>query len=120
MGQIVRRLNTSHDMIFGLGPAGFLTDKSAVVQKVQTRLLLFSGEWFLDIGAGVPYVTNFARKPENSLLIESVLKQRILDTAGVTELIDFDMNFDHISRLGTVSGTVDTLYDSLGDFEVRL
>jgi len=35
----------------------FLVDSpEAVRQKVQTRLLLFQGEWFADLGAGTPWL----------------------------------------------------------------
>lgn len=50
----IRALDTNHDPIYGNGANAFLTDLDAVAQIIQTRLLLFEGEWWSDLGDGLP------------------------------------------------------------------
>lgn len=105
-----RRLDDNHDMTFGGGLANFATRSEACAQNVRTRLMLIQEEWFLDITNGVPYLQQIAVKPADLALVESVIKQRILDTEDVAELRSFDMQFDSETRKLSIQATVSTVY----------
>lgn len=70
----------------------------ATRQRLLQALRFFRGEWFLDLSRGVPYYQNILVKNPNPLIIESVLKQTILDVQGVLELTQFDLNYDNSTR----------------------
>ena len=103
-----RALSPSGDYQYGRSGL-FLTDTpAAVAQSVRTRLLLESGEWFLDADEGTPYSTQilgYGTKDTRDLAI----KTRILDTPGVTELTNY---FSTVTpdRLFIVNATINTKY----------
>jgi hypothetical protein len=109
-----------HDIAFGLGLANFAKDAEAVAQNVKTRLLLQAGEWFLDAGAGVPYLRDIMVKPANVPLAQSIIKRRILETEGVASIEQFDLTFDPNTRRLTVSATVKTIYEDQTQIRVNL
>ena len=53
-----RRLDSNHDFCFGRGFGDYLEDvvasPDAIAQSIQTRLLLFLGEWWKDEKDGLP------------------------------------------------------------------
>ena len=54
------------DMQFGHGSADFWHNvPEAVGQSVMTRLLLFAGEWFLDISEGTPWAASRSTQPSS-------------------------------------------------------
>lgn len=115
---IVRRVDTSFDMTFGYGLANFARDSEAVAQAVRTRLQLLFNEWFLDTSAGVPYLQQGMVKPANLPLIESMVKQTIVDTDGVAELRSFTMSLDRETRRLTIAATVATIYGDTTNIQV--
>jgi hypothetical protein len=114
----VRRLDDGHDMTFGQGVANMARNDEAVAQRVKTRLLLLFNEWFLDIGAGVPYLPDIMKRPSNLPLAESLIKKTIIETEGVAELRSFGMTFDANTRRLTVSATVTNIYGTTSNIRV--
>lgn len=88
-----------------------------VAQRVRTRLRMFLGEWFLDTADGTPYFQDILVKSPNLVLIRSAIRERILETEGVTGIEKFDMTFDRVYR--TLAVTAACLGPS-GRFEVTL
>jgi hypothetical protein len=82
---------------------GRLTLEDDVAQRVQRRLRLIRGEWFLDLDAGVPWLTDILGRGVNIGLIRSVLRDAILGTEGVSALRDFVLDFDRDDRRLRVS-----------------
>jgi len=103
-----RALDADGDMTFGRGADNYLVDSpEAVAQAVLTRLLLRTGEWFLDVTEGTPY--------EGSILgfgtddtYDQAIKERILDTEGVTEITAYSSTLQN--RALTITATISTLY----------
>ena len=50
----MRVLNAAHEPQYGNGQNNFVYDIDAVAQLIQTRLLLFEGEWWLNLNDGLP------------------------------------------------------------------
>jgi len=115
---LVRRLDGNHDMTFGHGLADMATQAEACAQNVKTRLLLLQEEWFLDTSAGVPYLQQIMVKPANTALAESLIKQTILGTEGVSELRGFSMSFDRNTRRMSIAATVATVYGTTANIRV--
>ncbi len=90
---IGRALGSDNDLIIESGQFKLVRDGAEVVQHVRTRLLFYTGEWFLDLLAGTPYYQQIFIKPANLANAESILKGRILATPGVTGLSEFLMDY---------------------------
>jgi hypothetical protein len=116
-----RKLDANSDMQFGHGVGDFWHDQpEGVGQSVQTRLLLFSGEWFLDTRAGTPW----GGFPLNDLVVQqgrilgvhtqlsrdAAIRERILTTNGVTAITNYFSTVDPNTRTYSVQAAVDTIY----------
>lgn len=105
-----RRLTEDRDYQFGHGGADFLVNsRECVGQKILTRLLLMSGEWFLDFTEGTPYATQILGKNTGSLY-DLAIQQRVLDTDGVTAIDNYSSSLDNVNRHLAVSMDVDTIF----------
>lgn len=97
-----RRLDQNGDYTFGQGSANFwVDDPRGVAQSIVTRLLLWTGEWFLDLTVGTPYAQQVLGYGTQGLY-DKVLQARILGTSGVTGLIEYQSEFDPETRKLTV------------------
>lgn len=106
----VRKLDENRDMTFGNSQLNFYRDNvDGVVQSVLTRLRLWRGEWYLDTDDGTDYVNGVLGKSKQSS-IEPLLRERILNTEGVSEIVSFSITIDENKRNVSVQGTIDTLY----------
>lgn len=105
-----RKLDAFGDMQFGNGQQDFHTNTpDGVGQAVMTRLLLWAGEWFLNIEEGTPYQTGALGKNTKST-IDPMIRERILDTEGVTDIYTYSSNFDADARKFYVNATINTVY----------
>lgn len=104
-----RTLSPTGDYVFGQGLGEFLVNTpEAVAQAVQTRLRLAQGEWFLDKLEGTPYATQILGHGTLDIY-DQAIKERILETTGVTALISYASVLDADRKL-TVSCEIETLY----------
>lgn len=119
-----RKLSPSGDYQFGHSAADFWhNEPEAVGQAVQTRLLLYAGEWFLDTSEG----TAWGGFPFNQAVVaqarildvhtqqtrDLTLKLRVLQTQGLAGMVAYSSNFDANSRGFSVNLTIDTIYGAL-------
>lgn len=121
----VRRLDPFHDMTFGQGQSNIAIEEEAISQKVETRLLLLKGEWFLDVEAGVPYISGTGQhiegvKPVDLAFASATLKATILETEGVTAITAFAMNLNTVTRRLKVEATVENVYGTNAKVRVVL
>jgi hypothetical protein len=108
-------------MTFGYGQANIADTQEATAQKVMTRLYLLRGEWFLDTDAGVPYTQQIGGvKPAPLQFTEAILKQTILETEGVAEILTFELQLNNQNRVASVTATVATIYGTTENIKVRL
>jgi hypothetical protein len=105
-----RRLDENGDYVFGKGDLNFYTDvPEAPAQAVLTRLKLIQGEWFIDTSAGTPYqsqILGMGRLATYNFAIQ----QRIVNTLGVTELVDYASSFNAATRKVMVVASIETAY----------
>lgn len=105
-----RKLDANGDTTFGRGPSNFwINAPAAVAQAVVTRLKLLQGEWFLDVTEGTPWSTQILGK-NTSATYDPAIQERILDTLGVTKLLDYASTLDPDTRELTVTAKLDTIY----------
>lgn len=105
-----RKLDGQGDYSFGRSQANFYIDQpEAVAQAVQTRLMLFTGEWSLDTSDGTPWRTEVLGKYTQNAY-DLVLKERILDTPGVEALTSYSSSLDRGKRALSVRATISTIF----------
>lgn len=63
----------------------------AIAQNVRQRLSMFTNEWFLNLGEGTPWFEDILVKGQRQYVVEDILKTRIRETQGITDLADFEL-----------------------------
>ena len=107
-----RKLDQNGDMTFGNQQADFFRDKpEAVAQAIWTRLRLWVGEWFIDQTEGTPYQQAMLGTNKKRT-IEPAMRQRILQTEGVTNIEEFQLTIDPDTRTANINAVVNTVYGS--------
>lgn len=100
---IYRQLDANGDYQVGQ----FLANSpETVAQAVRTRLLLWRGEWFLDVTDGTPWLQGILGHNTN---YDLEIQERILDTPGVTEIVSYSSSVDSTRAL-SVTATLNTEY----------
>lgn len=113
-----RKWTQSQDVQYGHGAADYwVDDAQGVAQAVVSRLRLLAGEWFLDLQEGTPYVGGVLGKHTKESY-DPVLRERILGTEGVTELVAYESIFNGETRALTVNATIATRYGQASVQEV--
>lgn len=95
--------DSTGDLVLENGDLTFVENADCVKQFVIQRLKLFAGEWFLDISQGVPWFSDILKKNPDIIVVDALLKEAILDTPGVVELMSFEFEFNSAQRTLTVS-----------------
>ena len=88
-------------------------DLEAIKQHVRQRLQFFKNEYKHDLTRGIPYHDDFFKKNPNPVIMDAILKNVILTTPGIIELLSFSMIEDSTLRLLTVTFKADTDYGIL-------
>lgn len=77
-------------------------------QRFTERLNLWLGDWFLDEGAGVPWLQEvLGRRPEKRM-IEAVIVAALEEDPEVEFIDDFTLEFSPLTRSGVARFTVQT------------
>jgi hypothetical protein len=107
-----RKLSSTGDYVFGNGNMDFYTNSpEAVGQSVVTRLKLWVNEWFLNVEEGTLWLQGVIGKQQQST-VDTILRSRILETQGVTDITSYDSIIDPDTRKLSLNVTIDTLYGS--------
>lgn len=105
----VRRLDNNHDWTFGSGRADYATKSEAISQSVLTRLLSLRNDWFLNTEHGVRWF-DYLRKNPNLIAMETEIKGTVLNTDGVEQITNFDIQLNPDTRRFTISVTYIDIY----------
>ncbi|WP_108943387.1 hypothetical protein [Morganella morganii] len=80
-----------------------------VAMAVKSRLRLWLGEWFLDDREGTPHAQKgLGKNPAQGYAL--AVKERILNTPGVTKITAFGLDMNTSTRKVTITAAIDTLY----------
>ena len=85
-----------------------------VAQLCRIAMLLFLGEWFLNLNRGMPWFQEILGEKYDEGLLRSRLAEQLLTVPGVTEVISITLAFDPLTRGVSVTWAVRTLF---GDTE---
>lgn len=104
----VRAQDANGDMTFGDGGANFLVNSpDAVAQLTGTRLRMNTGEWFLDVTDGMPWMTQVLGAHTGSTY-DRAIRARILGTQGVGAIVSYSSA--KAGRALSVTAAVETTY----------
>lgn len=106
----VRKLSTTGDFTFGQSQLNFLSNSpDTVAQVIKTSLLLWLGEWYLDLTVGMPWIQGVLGK-HNQSTADVTVQDYILQVQGVTDISKFGSIAQEDVRKYTASAQVDTVY----------
>lgn len=108
---IVRGLDTDHDWLFGKGKNDYLSFNDAIEQNIDTRLLSFLGDCFFDTAAGLDWFNLLGSKDQ--IALELAVRSVIINTDGVTKIVDISVNLDSNTRQLRMQYTVETIYTNV-------
>ncbi len=80
----------------------------AIAQSCRIALLMFAGEWFLDLEAGIPYFDEILGFRSTAARLEFLAALRAVD--GVTEVTTLELSFDSATRALTITWAVSTAF----------
>lgn len=108
----VRKQDSSGDYAWGHQQNDFwLNAPDGVAQAIKTRLLLFRGEWFLDVTDGTPWTTQVLDKYTQDQY-DAAIQDRILGTPGVVQITSYSSSVNTAARTLTVTVSINTQYGS--------
>lgn len=94
-----------------------LNGKEGLAERIDQRLKLFRGKYFMDTTKGVPYLEDILIKPVDPGLAASILNAEILKETDVIGIGAVTADLDQNSRVFQYSATVKSVF---GDVEVSL
>lgn len=109
----------THDLAIAGRDIRLTSGAEQVAQRMKIRLLLFRGEWFLDVRAGIPYYQQVLRKGIDVNAIASLFRRALRTVPGVTDLLEFSLDYDAPTRRLSVSARASTPFGP-ADLEVSL
>lgn len=104
---IFRQLDSSGDWEFGKGVNDYARQNNAIGLNVKTRILSWVGDCFFDQDAGIDWINRLGSKNQRELL-ELDLRNIILQSDGVTGILDFSTNV--VDRAFTAEYSIQTIY----------
>lgn len=108
-----RQLDANHDPIWGQGTASYVSDTDAVALMIDTRLLLFQGEWWADLQEGLPLwqeILGVGVGQAQQAAISLLIQERILKTPYVTGVSNVQFSFNSNARSYQFSCSVTTQF----------
>lgn len=108
----VRRLDLTTGDIVTSG-VQFITERDEIAQTIRTRLKLFLAEYFRNINDGTPWFQSILNKRGTVTSKDAIIKQRIVQTPGVIELVSFSTDYDINLRKYSITAAVDTQFGTV-------
>lgn len=97
-----------NDYYFGASSNCYIDKDEAVAQAIKTKILLFYGEWWENIGLGIPMFQSVLGQTNPDTIKSSLsmlVEQRILEIEEVTSLSNIEVDCNRETR--TISLIVD-------------
>lgn len=99
------------------GNLAIATEAEGLRQKLQTRLKLYQGEWFLNSGAGVPYLQSILGRAQISSdlkgSVAQILDIEILKEPEVLSILRSEAEFNAAGRRYTYTAELETVYGTM-------
>lgn len=109
------------DYTFGYGLGNFYGGSEAVAQAIKTKILLFYGEWWENLGIGIPMFQSIIGQTNRTnvrIAANSLLRKRILEVDGITSIESLDATVEDRTFYCTVTCKTDN--DKIVKVEVKV
>ena len=103
-----RKLTSTGDYSFGSGGNDYADGNEAVAEAIKTKLLLFYGEWWENLGEGIPMFQSVLGQTNPDTIKSSLsmlVEQRIVEIQEVDSVKNIEIEYDRMNR--TISMEVD-------------
>lgn len=97
-----------HDLLVDAEGLHLISGLPGVAQLIRIAILLFLGEWFLNLEVGMPWFQEILGQKFDAALIRQRLSERISKIPAVAEIISIAVSFDADARAVSI------------DYEVRV
>lgn len=101
------------DIVIENNDIKFVGETDGIQQHLRQILQTFKGECPFDLTRGIPYHDEFFKKNFNPIIIDSILKNAIIDVPGVIELQEFILDIDNATRILSINFKVLTKYNEV-------
>jgi hypothetical protein len=106
----VRKLAPGNDFSFGNGSLDYYFNvPNAVGQNVETGLMLWLGEWYLDTSQGTPWIEGVLGK-HTQAVADGTIQNQVANTVGVVNISSYSSQFNSEKRSMSVQLSIDTIY----------
>lgn len=103
-------LDDNHDLYIVNGQIARVSASDAILQLVKTRLLLVREEWFMDLGAGLPWFTQMMGRNISLYRTRSYVSKEIILAEGVSELKSLELVYNKELRKLDISFSYTDIY----------
>lgn len=93
------------------------TEQEIVSQRLKQALLIFKGEWFLNVEIGIPYYESILGEKNSLQTIKAIFIETIEKVKGVKELMKFEIK-QPVNRALGISFSVIDEFDNLIELEI--
>ena len=96
-----RKLTSTGDYSFGSGGNDYADGNEAVAQAIKTKLLLFYGEWWENLGEGIPMFQSVLGQTNPETIKSSLsmlVEQRIVEIQEVDSVKNIEIDYDRKNR----------------------
>lgn len=105
-----RKLDPENDYTFGNSAQDFYVNvPNTVGQAVETALMLWLGEWYLDTSLGVPYIQGVLGKHTKGVA-DGTIQNQVTEVQGVVNIESYASQIDDVARTMDVQLTVNTIF----------
>ena len=115
-----RKLSVDGDYSFGNNKQDYATGSEAVAEAIRSKVLLFYGEWWENLGSGIPMFQSIigqVNKENVKNSMQLLLAERIMEVPKVTSVNSVVVTLD--GRTATASINVSTASSEKVELEVR-
>lgn len=98
-------LDTDGDIDTTSNALSLVTGYDAIAQHLRIRLRTFLGEWFLDTRIGFPFFEELFIKNPNKLVIDSRIRETVLETPGIVAVGSINYELDGATRALAITFT---------------
>lgn len=109
----VRQIDAGNDWTFGKGKNDYIKDRDQLKQSIKTRLQCFLGDCFFEVSAGLDWFSYLSSRDQTALRL--AVASTILNTGGVTGLLQLSTSYVASTRSFSVTYRVATVYGTSTD-----
>ena len=116
-----RKLTSMGDYSFGSGSKNYADGNEAVAQAIKTKLLLFYGEWWENLGEGMPMFQSVLGQTNPETIKSSLsmlVEQRIMEIQEVDSVKNIEIDYDRKNRTISMEVDVSTTNGEIVNVEV--